>query len=29
MVLVRASRLSVQPVKPEESDLIISLSEGK
>jgi predicted RNA-binding protein with PUA-like domain len=29
MVLVRASRLSVQSVKPEESDLIISLSEGK
>jgi predicted RNA-binding protein with PUA-like domain len=29
MVLVRASRLSVQPVKPEELDLIISLSEGK
>lgn len=27
MVLVRASRLSVQPVKPEEFDLIISLSE--
>jgi predicted RNA-binding protein with PUA-like domain len=29
MVLVRASRLSVQPVKPEELDLIISLSGGK
>lgn len=29
MVLVRASRLSVQPVKPEEWDLVISLSEGK
>ena len=29
MVLVRASRLSVQPVKPEETELIISLSEGK
>jgi predicted RNA-binding protein with PUA-like domain len=29
MVLVRASRLSVQPVKPEEFDLIIALSEGK
>jgi predicted RNA-binding protein with PUA-like domain len=29
MVLVRASRLSVQPVKPDESDLILSLSEGK
>lgn len=29
MVLVRASRLSVQPVKPEEFDLIISLSEGE
>jgi predicted RNA-binding protein with PUA-like domain len=27
MVLVRASRLSVQPVKPEEFTLIISLSE--
>jgi predicted RNA-binding protein with PUA-like domain len=26
MVLVRASRLSVQPVKPEEFDLIIALS---
>jgi predicted RNA-binding protein with PUA-like domain len=29
MVLVRVSRLSVQPVKPEEFDLILSLSEGK
>jgi predicted RNA-binding protein with PUA-like domain len=29
MVLVRASRLSVQPVKPDESDLILSLSGGK
>lgn len=29
MVLVRASRLSVQPVKPEEFDLILALSEGK
>jgi predicted RNA-binding protein with PUA-like domain len=28
MVLVRASRLSVQPVKPEEFDLIMSLSEA-
>ncbi len=28
MVLVRASRLSVQPVKDEEFDLIMSLSEG-
>jgi predicted RNA-binding protein with PUA-like domain len=27
MVLVRASRLSVQPVKEEEFDLIVSLSE--
>src|SRR5688500_14439628 len=27
MVLVRASRLSVQPVKPGEFDLIMSLSE--
>lgn len=26
MVLVRASRLSVQPVKPEEFDLIVALS---
>lgn len=29
MVLVRASRLSVQPVKPSEFDLITQLSEGK
>jgi len=29
MVLVRASRLSVQPVKPSEYDLIIGLSEAK
>lgn len=29
MVLVRASRLSVQPVKPSEYDSIIRLSEGK
>jgi predicted RNA-binding protein with PUA-like domain len=29
MVLVRASRLSVQPVKKEEFDMIIALSEGK
>ena len=29
MVLVRASRLSVQPVKPTEYDLITQLSEGK
>jgi predicted RNA-binding protein with PUA-like domain len=29
MVLVRASRLSVQPVKPAEYDLITQLSEGK
>ena len=29
MVLVRASRLSVQPVKPAEYDLIIGLSESK
>lgn len=29
MVLVRASRLSVQPVKPSEFDLIIGLSEAK
>lgn len=27
MVLVRASRLSVQPVKPEEFEIIMSLSE--
>lgn len=29
MVLVRASRLSVQPVTPSEYDLIIRLSEAK
>jgi predicted RNA-binding protein with PUA-like domain len=29
MVLVRAARLSVQPVKKEEYDLIIALSEDK
>lgn len=29
MTLVRASRLSVQPVKPAEYDLIIGLSEAK
>lgn len=29
MVLVRASRLSVQPVKKEEFDRILKLSEGK
>jgi len=29
MVLVRASRLSVQPVKKDEFDMIIALSEGK
>lgn len=29
MVLVRASRLSVQPVKSEEFDLIIGISEAK
>jgi predicted RNA-binding protein with PUA-like domain len=29
MVLVRAARLSVQPVKPEEFKLIIDLSEEK
>jgi len=29
MVLVKASRLSVQPVKPEEFDLIVALSEGE
>ena len=29
MVLVRASRLSVQPVRPAEYDLIIGLSEAK
>ena len=29
MVLVRASRLSVQPVNKEEFDMILALSEGK
>jgi len=29
MVLVKASRLSVQPVRKEEFDMIIALSEGK
>ena len=29
MVLVKASRLSVQPVKKEEFDMIVALSEGK
>jgi predicted RNA-binding protein with PUA-like domain len=29
MVLVRASRLSVQPVKEEEYNLIVKLSEGE
>ncbi|HEU5146909.1 MAG TPA: EVE domain-containing protein, partial [Chryseosolibacter sp.] len=29
MVLVRASRLSVQPVTPAEFDLITGLSESK
>lgn len=29
MALVRVSRLSVQPVKAEEFDLILALSEGK
>lgn len=29
MVLVKAARLSVQPVKAEEFDIILSLSEGK
>ncbi len=29
MVLVRASRLSVQPVKPSEFDLVTALSEAK
>lgn len=29
MVLVRVSRLSVQPVKPEEFEIILALSEGK
>ena len=29
MVLVKASRLSVQPVRPDEFALVIELSEGK
>jgi len=29
MVLVKNSRLSVQPVKEEEFDLILAMSEGK
>jgi predicted RNA-binding protein with PUA-like domain len=29
MVLVKASRLSVQPVKKDEFDMIVALSEGK
>lgn len=29
MVLVKASRLSVQPVKPEEFDMVVALSEGQ
>jgi predicted RNA-binding protein with PUA-like domain len=29
MVLVKASRLSVQPVKPEEFELVVALSEGQ
>jgi predicted RNA-binding protein with PUA-like domain len=29
MVLVRASRLSVQPVRPEEFTCVLELSEGK
>ena len=29
MVLVRSSRLSVQPVKKEEYDIILALSEGE
>lgn len=29
MALVRLSRLSVQPVKPEEYDIVLELSEGK
>ena len=29
MVLVRVSRLSVQPVKPGEYDIVLELSEGK
>jgi predicted RNA-binding protein with PUA-like domain len=28
MILVRVSRLSVQPVKPEEFDMIVALSEN-
>jgi len=29
MVLVKASRLSVQPVKPEEFDMVVALSEDR
>jgi len=29
MVLVKAARLSVQPVKKEEFDIVVALSEGK
>lgn len=29
MVLVRVSRLSVQPVKPQEYDIVLELSEGR
>jgi predicted RNA-binding protein with PUA-like domain len=29
MVLVKASRLSVQPVKPEEFDMVVALSEER
>lgn len=29
MVLVKASRLSVQPVRPEEFELVVSIAEGK
>jgi len=29
MALVRLSRLSVQPVKPDEYDIVLELSEGK
>jgi predicted RNA-binding protein with PUA-like domain len=29
MILVKVSRLSVQPVKPEEFDMIVALSENK
>lgn len=29
MALVRLSRLSVQPVKPEEYDIVLEFSEGK